>query len=72
MPENKFLLLDGCEVIDKTDKAVLVAWENNSGNTETKWIPRSLCEDGDTLDEGDKDLSVALWFVYGHDLPTGD
>lgn len=25
------------------------------------WVPRSLCEDGETLEEGDTDIVVAQW-----------
>ena len=27
-----------------------------------KWIPRSCCEDGETINEGDTDICIADWF----------
>lgn len=65
----KYTLLEDCEVIDTTEKAIQVAWEKRDG-VHTHWVPRSVCEDGDELSEGDKDISVATWFVNKEDLPA--
>lgn len=46
------------EIIGATDAAVLVV----IGDREV-WIPRSVCLEGDKLEEGDTDLLVADWFV---------
>lgn len=46
------------EVVRATSYAVL--FRDESGRE--WWIPRSVCLDGDSLDEGDTDLVVATWF----------
>lgn len=47
-----------CEVLRTTDKAVLVEL-----NGEEVWIPRSQCEGGDDIDEGDDSINVTRWFA---------
>lgn len=47
------------EVKKTTGSAILFALDNG---TEV-WIPRSVCIDGDTADEGDTDLIVAEWWL---------
>jgi hypothetical protein len=66
MPRN--VTLSGVEVIDTTRLAVCVAWSAHSED-HTAWIPRSLCDDGDTLEAGDKDVVVATWFADKEGLP---
>ena len=46
------------EVIKVTDSAVLFVTDDG---TET-WIPRSVCLQGEDIDEGDTDVCVADWF----------
>jgi hypothetical protein len=64
----KHCLLSSVEVIAVTDMAIQIAWTEQSDD-KTHWIPRSLCEDGDRLDVGDTDVSVAKWFAIKEDLP---
>lgn len=47
------------EVIRTTDRAFLFRADDES---ET-WIPRSVCIDGDDVEEGDTDILVARWFA---------
>lgn len=46
------------EITRTTNAAVLVDF----GDREV-WIPRSVCLEGDALEEGDTDLNVADWFL---------
>lgn len=51
--------LDIDTVVKTTDRAVLV-----EVGGEEYWIPRSVIEDGDELDEGDNgEIEVADWFL---------
>jgi hypothetical protein len=50
--------IDG-EVILTTDAAVLI--ETPDGKE--RWVPRSCCEDGNDLDEGDDDIRIATWWL---------
>lgn len=56
--------LEGYVVRRTTEKAVGLA---KSGSTilhdDLTWVPRSVCEDGDALAEGDTDITVAEWFA---------
>lgn len=61
--------LDDCEVIATTEKAIKVAWTDREGEIHEAWIPRSVCQDGDELGEGDRDISVAHWFADKEGLP---
>ena len=56
--------LDGL-VLKTTDAAVL--WQPASG--EEFWIPRRVCIQGDEIDDGDKDIIVADWWLRqeGHE-----
>lgn len=65
----KYDSLDKVEVVATTDKAVKVAWDRN-GVVNMQWIPRSVCEDGDRLSEGDTDVIVETWFIDKEGLPT--
>lgn len=47
------------EVIKATPAAVL--FRDETGRE--CWLPRSVCLDGDAVDEGDTDLVVAEWFA---------
>ena len=66
----RYEALDDCEVVNTTDKAIQIAWEDERGELHERWLPRSMCEDGDTLDLGDTDISVAYWLCIKEDLPT--
>ena len=46
-------------IIRVSEKAVLVRFID----LREIWIPRSVCENGADLDEGDTDLVVADWFI---------
>lgn len=48
------------EVIRLTEKAVLFQSEFTE---EEIWIPLSLCEEPDTIEVGDTELEIALWFA---------
>jgi hypothetical protein len=50
-----------------TEKAVQVATDPHAENFQ--WIPRSVCENGDELEEGDTDICVERWFADKEDLP---
>ena len=63
-------LLDGCEVIDETEMAIKVAWSDEDGDIQHQWIPRSVCDSGHSLQEGDTDIAVASWFVNKESLPV--
>lgn len=50
--------LIGSSVIATTLKAVLVLHDDVE-----RWIPRSVCVDGDDLDIDDTDISVCAWWA---------
>lgn len=57
-----YITLDDVDQVIKADrgsKAVLVRFNDLT----EKWIPRSVCEDGDNLSVGDADVVVAEWFA---------
>ena len=54
---GRFTTLSG-EVVKTTDRAVLFRDENDQEH----WIPRSVCCDGDHIDEGDTDVNVGTWW----------
>lgn len=63
-----YTTFDG-EVVRVTDKAVLFRFAVmpmlpglEPNKPAEKWIPRSCCEDGDAIDEGDTDICIADWF----------
>lgn len=45
-------------IMKSTEDAVLFLLEGDE-----KWIPRSVCIDGDTLEDGDEDVIVANWWL---------
>lgn len=58
------------EVVRTTEKAVLFRFPDDNmtlpgvkprGDVD-RWIPRACCQDGDALEEGDTDISIAAWF----------
>ena len=55
--------IDG-EIIRTTPRAVLV----RVSRRREVWVPRSLCEGGDTLDVGDDDIRVAAWWAVKEGL----
>jgi hypothetical protein len=69
-----FVPLNKCEVVRTTERAVLIVFDVKSPSGEEDevelWVPRSVCEEGDGLDEGDKDIRVKRWFVEKNDLPV--
>ena len=57
---TKYALL-AAEIIRTTDDAVCVFIEGEE--PPDRWIPRSVCEDGDSIEVGDEELYVARWFL---------
>lgn len=51
--------LRGSSVLRTTNKAVLIRLDDMN----EVWIPRSVCVDGDDLDEDDTDISVQSWWA---------
>lgn len=47
------------EVTKTSRSAVLFVMDDGT----ELWVPRSVCLDGDSLDEGDTDLVVADWWL---------
>lgn len=56
--------LTGSVVIGTTPRAVLVRLDDMN----QVWIPRSVCQDGDSLEEQDKNVSVQPWWAEREDL----
>lgn len=67
--DKPVVCLEGCEVYEARSAAVRVVWTLDNGNEKFAWIPRSVCEDGDDLCEGDKSITVQHWFADKEDLP---
>lgn len=55
---SKQVLLDA-KVVHDTDYAVLIELPDG----EEKWVPRSVLQDGGSLEFGDTDLICAEWFA---------
>lgn len=70
MARARYDSLEGCEIIKTTDMAVLVTWTGRDGSAMEQWIPRSACEGGDKLEEGDTDIIVACWLIEREGLPV--
>lgn len=53
-----------CEVSKTTPKAVLIK-QQHANHARSYWIPRSLIEDGDFVDEseGITEIGIEEWFV---------
>lgn len=50
----------------KSGMAILVRFKETDdllGDTHDRWIPRSVCEEGDELSVGDDDIRVAEWWL---------
>lgn len=50
--------LTGSSVIDTSPKAVLVRHDDVE-----RWVPRSVIVDGESIVEGDTDISVHAWWA---------
>ena len=48
-----------CLVVKTTPHAVLIMTED----FDERWVPRKVCLDGASLDEGDTDVVVADWWL---------
>lgn len=48
------------EVLKATDGAVLFVVD---GTGREFWVPRRVCLDGDSLEEGDTDICIADWWL---------
>lgn len=55
---SKQVTLTGEILRPSTHRAILFRCENGA----EKWIPRSVCLDGDALSESDTEIVVAAWF----------
>lgn len=54
------------KIVKVTDAAVAIDTGelDGKGRPEWQWIPRSVIEDGDLLDEGEEyELEVEMWFL---------
>lgn len=54
---DEYEIVEG-EVIHTTDLAILISMEES----DERWIPRSVVEDGDFIQIGDTELFVKAWF----------
>lgn len=63
MIDEPYFLADSV-VLKPTRRAVLVRMKDG----EERWIPRSVCVDGDRLEEGDQDISVQGWWAEQEEL----
>lgn len=61
-------VLDDCEVIHTTARAILVRINGNALDATEIWIPRSVVEGGDFIEEGDTDIEVQDWWAAKNDL----
>lgn len=56
----------------RTDKAALLTFFPGTDNEEEIWVPLSVIEDPDVLDEvdddGNVDVSIAKWFLKKNDI----
>jgi hypothetical protein len=53
-----------CGILRTTEKAVLCEFYDPKDGAFEKWVPRSVIEDGDQLEEGlNQDIEVAGWFA---------
>lgn len=60
MTQSRYIYLENCEIIKKTDSAILVSFYVND-EEEQEWFPLSQVEDnGEHLDEGDENVTVAI------------
>lgn len=62
-------ILTESEVVRTTERAILVRLRRMSvAESEDVWIPRSVVEGGEFLEEGDTDVEVHDWWAYKNDL----
>lgn len=59
---QEFMPLVG-EIIVATPKAVLLSFEEKKGVIREQWVPRSVIEDGEEVEEGDSEIAVREWFI---------
>lgn len=62
---TEYVPLNG-EVDAVTDKAIHFVYnpdDDDPYGQQEKWIPRSVCEDGENVAVGDEELRIARWFV---------
>ena len=67
MPKNEYVSLDDYEIRFSTERAIGIVKAENPFD-DPVWIPRSVCESGDDLNEGDTDIVVARWKADELDL----
>lgn len=58
MADPEYTLVSGL-VERTTGKAVLFKLEEQEG----VWIPRSVCEDGESIEQHDEEIHVATWWL---------
>lgn len=67
MRTNKtYVYLEG-RVKQTTHKAVLFEFKNN-GSFDSKWFPRSICEEGNDVNINDETLNVEEWFCVKENI----
>ncbi len=60
---SAFETLYDAEIVKETDKAFLVRLPNK----EETFIPKSMCLEPETLEEGSTDFEVKRWFIEKDD-----
>lgn len=59
------------DVVHTTDKAILIATDDQ-GSLKQFWIPRSVIEDGEEVEEGEAlDIHVETWWLEKEGLNYG-
>ena len=64
---SAYVAIDGYVVKKVTEKTIGVVKASNPFG-ELVWLPRSTCADGDMLDLGETDISVAEWLAEDRGL----
>lgn len=64
MSGDDYYELTGSKVIRTTPRAVLLRLDDMN----EVWVPRSVCQFGDSLDEDDTNVSVQSWWAEREDL----
>lgn len=60
------------ECVRSTLRAVLLRYEDASGEEVERWVPRSVIEDGDVIDDGDEDFVIRIRLRWADDLEMPD
>lgn len=59
MGQSNWVHFENCDIVGATEKALHVEYDGTEF-----WVPRSVVDGGDKLEQGDKDVSVSIqeWF----------